>query len=33
MVSSVTHTVAVRSIMAFQPNAFISKTSGFDTVV
>ncbi len=33
MVSSVTHAVAVRSIMAFQPNAFISKASGFDTVV
>lgn len=33
MVSSVTHGVAVRSIMAFQPNAFISKASGFDTVV
>jgi len=33
MVSSVTHTVAVRSIMEFQPNAFISKASGFDTVV
>lgn len=33
MVSSVTHAVAVRSIMAFHPNAFISKASGFDTVV
>jgi len=33
MVSSVTHTVALRSIMAFQPNAFISKASGFSTVV
>jgi len=33
MISSVTHAVAVRSIIAFRPNAFISKTSGFDTVV
>ena len=33
VVSSVTHAVAVRSIMAFQPNAFISKTSRVDTVV
>lgn len=33
MVSSVNHAVALRSIMAFQPNAFISKASGFDTVV
>jgi len=33
MVSSVTHAVAVRSIIAFQPNSFISKASGFDTVL
>lgn len=33
MVSSVNHTVAIRNIMAFQPDAFISKISGFDTVL
>lgn len=33
IVSIVNHAVAVRSIMAFQPDAFISKASGFDTVV
>lgn len=33
IICSVMHKVAVRSIMDFQPNAFISKASGFDTVV
>jgi len=33
MVSSVTQAVAVRTIMAFQPDAFISKGAGFNTVI
>lgn len=33
MVSSVTQTMAVRTIMAYQPDAFISKASGFVHVV